>query len=248
MSRATHREEGFALIVITAMFVAFALLATTVIDRSNATKQLEMQKVTRDRLSRISYALIEYSLKHPGNPYPCPASMAEVYAPTPPATSTFGFSVADCDSLAPAGLTLLPHDVVIMGMVPVKTLGLPDTDAFDVWNNRIVYAVDRAMTVTTASTALAASPANRIAVTEYNIGETFASPDFLVMSYGKDGLGATPKSMTSVAISCPAGTDLRSHNCDNNNLDFIQGPLMIAPSATVTTYFDDILSFYGRTE
>jgi hypothetical protein len=241
-----HSNEGFALIVVTAMFVAFAMLAAAVIDRSNATQQLDAIAKTREKLSKLSNAIIAYSLLNSdqvGYEYPCPAAMNVASTDV-----AFGTSVANCDSITPAGTTLLPASAMISGMVPVSELlsyGILREDAFDAWNNRIVYVVDRGMTTATPTASAAGLRAN---VRDYVAGEYFVPPDFIVMSYGKDGLGATPKAQVSVVIACPLDSTNRSMNCDDTDRQFYQAPINTGPNVGAGDYFDDILSFYGRTE
>jgi hypothetical protein len=254
MKRHPSQEQGFALIVVTALFVAFALLATAVIDRSNAEKQLNAVAETREKIRRISNAIIEYSVFTTNHPYPCPA-------PIMSAVTDPGFGVASttgCDTIAttPAGITSLSNDGVtnytVRGMVPVTTLapyGIAPDDAFDAWNNRILYVVDSGMTLATPA---ASAAGDRPTVTENLTGETFRPPDFIVLSYGKDKLGATPKAAASLAlppISCPLDGTPRGSNCEDSGVDalaFLQGPINAAPNIDAGSYFDDILSFYGR--
>jgi hypothetical protein len=129
-------------------------------------------------------------------------------------------------------------------MVPVVTLapyGLTLEDAFDGWGNRIMYGVDRGLVVVGTG---ASSP--RATLTEWNLNSTMVSPDFLIISYGKDRMGAIPRNATAIQIPCSAisGT-VRTHNC-NGKLDFITGPLNMGSNATAATYFDDVVSSYSH--
>ncbi len=247
VQRQPQQQEGFALIVITALFVAFSLLAAAIIDRSTATQQLDLQNQTRIKLSRISNALVEYYIFN-GRHYPCPAPANVLETDV-----TFGVSISSCDSGGPySGADLLgASELTIRGMVPIAALsayGISPSDAFDAWNNRIMYAVDRPMTVAggTASSALA-----RPVVVEPITGETFHSPDFVLISYGRDGIGAIPRSRTTATISCPSTyTSGREINCGTDLNTFIQMPphtgSAFDPTATdISAYFDDLLNFYS---
>lgn len=234
-------QQGFALVIIAGLFLAFATIAAALMDRSNATQQLQNEQLTREKVQRISQAILQYSLFN-SNKYPCPAGLD--IAST---AATFGTEVANCHTGTPTGITIMSGSNTIRGAVPFVALvpyGLTLPDAFDAWNNRIIYVVDRAMT--TPGSGTASSGATRPTLTEINTSQTFRPPDYLVISYGRDGMGAIPRSSTTVAIACTdPSTVNRQENCDTD-LPFIVGPIRTAAGVTNATYFDDILSFYGR--
>lgn len=238
MTRHPSHQQGFALIVVGALFIAFALVSAAVIDRTNATKQLDTIARTQAQLSRISEALMRYSLAN-NNRYPCPASMT-----TAVTDATFGQAVTGCQTGTPTGITVLTSSATIRGMVPVLellTYGVDPSDAFDAWGNRIAYVVDRQMTPAGTPGTPAA---NRPAITDAITSATFRDPDFMLISFGRDGLGATPRNSTSVAIAC-SGTDPRALNCDGD-LSFTTRPITTGPGLTAAQYYDDIIVFYGR--
>lgn len=255
MSRhAAHREEGFALIVITALFVAFSLLAAAIIDRSSATQQLTLQYQTRAKLVRISNALVQYYL-FTGRRYPCPAryDLATTDA-------SFGASMTSCDSVDPASggevlteIGLGTDSVTVRGMVPIAALapyGISPADAFDAWNNRIMYAVDRGMTVAGASPS---GTVNQRPLIVDGATLEYTTADFVVISYGKDGLGAIPKSQTSATISCPSTASTgREVNCDGDTAFVTHPPHTDShysiSTLDLTSYFDDlVVSFAMQT-
>ncbi len=238
-----QQQQGFALFIVAALFMAFALIAAAMIDRTTATQQIDMQLRTREQMARIYDALIQYSVDH-GDRYPCPADPAVAY--TDP---SFGAAVTNCESSVSGDmvhLTPVISSVSIRGMVPVRELlpyGIKSSDAFDMWNNRIMYVVDRQMTPNGTGTAGAA--ANRPSVIDGITTETHKSPDFLLFSYGKDGLGATPKTQTSISIACGAMSAPRKENC-NDDLIFTMRPMYTGPAATPALYFDDIILVFSR--
>jgi hypothetical protein len=240
--RTAPSEQGFALIVIGALFVAFAMIAATVIDRTNATKQQSMIQRTQVQMSRLSEALLRYSLDN-NNRYPCPAS------PTLAISNTnFGFAITGCEASLGAGIVALTNGAMIRGMVPVTellTYGADPSDAFDTWGNRIMYVVDRQMTPAGTPGTPAA---NRPTVADTSTGTTitYRSPDYILISYGRDAIGAIPKNGTAVATACNAGNgEMRMANCDTD-LNFTVAPISTGPALTSAQYFDDLLLFYGR--
>ena len=238
---ARRSKQGFALLVITALFLAFSLTAAAIIDRTNATQQLKQREATRIQMKRISAALIQYylftydSVSNP-HPYPCPARYDLLETDV-----NFGAEVANCQATTTGVDDLAPS--VVRGMVPVRALlpyGVDINDAFDAWNNRIMYVVDR--NVARGGSGVAGTT---ITVQDYYTSNYFNSPNYIVLSYGQDGLGAIPRARTSVAVPCPVTPSLRQTNCDGDTT-FSQSPFYTPPSADSALYFDDILIFYGQ--
>ena len=172
------------------------------------------------------------------NRYPCPAPVNVL-----PTLPSFGVAITNCHAgqALPAGITGLPNNVAadpyIRGMVPVITLapyGITLEDAFDQWGNRIMYVVDRNLVPTGTGTASTTGAS----LTEWKLGTTMVSPDFLTISYGRDRLGGFPKGLASTtpAIACTA----------NGALAFSTGPNNTGSTVAVGTYFDDVVSSYSN--
>jgi hypothetical protein len=237
------RQDGIALVVIAALFVAFSVIAAIAVERNTTTQLITRRDSAAAQLQRISNAIIEYSVfNQVGGKlvYPCPAR--------PDLASTdanFGVSVntastQDCNVTNHTGITLLGTDV-IRGMVPIQSLsqyGLGVNDAFDPWNNRIMYVVNRQMTLGGSST-----NTNNPTVTDPITSQAYLAPDFIVVSYGRDGVGATRRESTTISIACTDGTTKRRfENCDADTA-FVLTPSFTAATAGDLTYFDDVLSF-----
>jgi hypothetical protein len=241
------------MVVIAALFVAFAVIAAVAIERNTVVQQITRRDATAEQLSRIANAIIEYSVFNKSgttNLYPCPARLD-----LDTTDATFGRALDDggapaqpnCHSTLPgSGVTLLAGST-IKGMVPVQTLsqyGVGINDAFDAYNNRILYIVNRTLTPN-GSPSQAANPTIAEPWGSYAI----PAPDFILISLGKDGVGATRRGSTAVAIACAAGADgavnNRYKNC-NTDASFYLTPTYTVPSAVATTYFDDILTHYRQ--
>lgn len=246
-----NSNSGFTAVVIAAIFIAFAVVAAAVVERNTTIQQVRQRDRAGDQLTRLSNALIEYAIANNSgstNLYPCPARM-DVAA----GTSTFGDAVTNCwDTIQPLDPTIdVPgspaNTSVIRGMVPVLKLspyGINIEDAFDPWNNRIMYVVNRRMTIN--SIVFAGAATDNPTVTDSRTGQIIAAPDFVLISYGRDGRGSSKRGDTSVSITCPAtSTLLREENCDTDII-FAVAPTYISAAATSTTYFDDILTWYRQ--
>lgn len=140
---------------------------------------------------------------------------------------------------------------ILRGMVPVEALAryyIDPKDAFDPWGNRIMYVVNRQLTkggsMNRATLALPTVEVKSTVGTGFATGPTNLAPvDYVLISYGRDKLGAIPKSATTIVAAC-TGTNPRAANCDGDAA-FIQAPAFTGTN-NPALYFDDILSYYRR--
>jgi hypothetical protein len=245
-----RNEAGFTLVVIAALFIAFAVIAAVAVERNTTVQLITRRDAANVQLTKLSNAIIEYAVfNQTGGKliYPCPAKANEATS-----VATFGKSVdngttQDCSTVDYTGVTTLTGPLantdVIRGMVPIQTLsqyGLGVNDAFDPWNNRIMYVVNRQLTQGGSG-----SNSNNPTISD-NTTQSFSAPDFILISYGRDGVGATRRESVAVSIACAAAaTKARLENCDNDTA-FTYIPTYTAATAGDTSYFDDILSFYRQ--
>ncbi|MFZ4540574.1 MAG: hypothetical protein ACOYNL_02040 [Rickettsiales bacterium] len=244
-----HRsaQGGFTMVVIAALFAAFSVIAAIAVERASVMQFIAQRNAAVDQLTRISNAMIEYGVVNKTGTtllYPCPAP--DNVADT---AGAFGASTVNCYNAALdpiSGVALLGGDT-IRGMVPVQTLaayGIGFNDAFDPWNNRIVYVVNRRLTL--GSPTSAGAQATNPAVTSPIVTFTIQLQDFVLISYGKDGLGGIKRGSTTVGIACTNGTaTYRYENCDNDTSLYTL-PTNTSTTATSGTYFDDIVTHYRQ--
>ena len=243
LQRFFRHEQGYTLVVIAAVFAAFAIGMAAYLDRSVQGKAVATKTEARNQLTVLQTALIRYANEHSGR-YPCPAR------PDVPMTdSSFGTAVSNCHTGTPTGIVILSGSTeVIRGMVPVQTLagyGLTAADAFDQWGNRIMYVVNRELTPGGSGTAT-----DRPSITEGNLNTEIPDPDFILLSYGQDRQGGyqrvqtAPTLATGPSVPCAsASTEKRQENCDDD-LNFILSSTYTLANATSSNYFDDQLSYY----
>lgn len=178
--RATTRPfHGFSLIELSVVLTIVAVVLAAGIDIIAGGK-VEKIESTKDRIEVIKGALTNYRNRN-NNKMPCPAPIE-----APVGDSRFGNALSELQCKLTAVGTGTFRDLtsgIRIGAVPVNTLGLANKYAFDSWGNRITYvvsedAVDGTDTIT-----------GSIPITDQN-DTVIASPIFLVMSHGADGLGA----------------------------------------------------------
>jgi hypothetical protein len=246
------REAGFTLVVIAALFIAFAVIASVAVERNTTVQLITRRDSANEQLTKLNNAIIEYAVFNQSGGtlrYPCPAR-----TDLPTTDPNFGVSVnnagtQDCNTTDYTGVTALNSNV-IRGMVPVQTLsqyGLGVNDAFDPWNNRIMYVVNRQLTKGSSVAAATAQPNNPTLRTTVVAAQSLVPPDYLLLSYGRDGVGGIRRESTTVGIGCTnATTKPRFINCDNNT-EFVSGPTYTSANATDTTYFDDNITNFTQT-
>lgn len=236
-------RDGYGMVVIAALFLAFAAIAAMVLDRNNVVLQLDQQQAVAQQLSRINTALARYAVDN-SNRFPCPAR-TDLAA----TDANFGVPVSvTCSTGAvPTGTVFLSGtstaNVLIRGMVPVRALipyGITYNDAFDPWGARIMMVVKRDWTTGGAGGAMVAGDADRPEVRDYITGTLVSPrPDVVLVSYGPDRAGGTLRGGGSV--TCPASTDRRGNNCTADNT-FLTGPPLITSGIASSLYFDDFIS------
>lgn len=260
------------MVVIAALFTAFAVVAAVAIDRNSVTKQFNQQAAARAQIQRLENAVLKYYVLN-NSKYPCPAryDLATTNAAygTENSASSTGTTNNCATSLAASGIDVLKRaddstdSADIRGMVPITTLsfyGADLSDAIDPWGNRIMYVVHRQLTSVGTGTAACSGTAtcgagtaatDRPSIADGITTRVINSADFVIISYGPDKLGGIAKNSTAASISCPApgtaSTDIRMENCDGDMM-FVYRPPYTAPNATATgTYkrYDDIIGFYA---
>ncbi len=101
-------------------------------------------------------------------------------------------TLATAATATASGVSLTFVDEV-EGMVPTKTLRLPDDYAFDGYGRRIMYAVDARFTATNAFTSIPASNiGTRMTVLDQSDNPKTTTAAYVLVSFGPDGFGAYP--------------------------------------------------------
>lgn len=153
----------------------------------------------------------------------------------------------------------LTFETIAVGMVPMRTLGLPDDYGFDSWGRRLMYAVAKDMTQSGAFGLFSASdPRARITVTGL-IGNATTQALYVAWSYGPNGHGGYPRSggTNLVSVGSVNADELQNCHCDSTvpnvnstNLDttFVQKEPYSDPTDpdNFTKTFDDILVYGTR--
>lgn len=225
-------RNGFSLLELSVVIVVVALIVSFGLSLGgNAIKAAE-RVTTQERMAAIKDAL-EAHFKYYGY-LPCPYDRRL----TPKDT---GFGVESrpaqgdpCDTSPGLVLAAPATGNVLIGGLPVRALGLPDSYAADAWGNKFTYGVSEGLTLsavnyTTTKPALQINSGDRTG-TNYMVTTALPIPDptvthpatpgggaaYIVISHGPDGRGAYPLTLDSIPVACGAGAQNDVGNCNDS--------------------------------
>jgi len=165
--------------------------------------------------------------------------------------ATFIYSITDNDASCESG-----DRCVHGGMVPTKTLGLPDDMAFDGWGRRFAYVVDSDFTKSDALSTVSLTDTSTTRITMRSVNDVVKSSiaAYTLISYGINGHGAYPRYTDSVGgyprkLSGSVNTmEQMNCYCDSGGAAatfgriFYQAPYATTTNVTTNT-FDDMVVF-----
>lgn len=235
--RATSRL-GFTLLELSVVLTILGILVSGgLVVGANMVKEQSIIG-TRNDLDVINDAISKYV--YVNKRLPCVAPITAALN-----SATFGVEITpggvscDANTTTPAGTFRVAYGAgqVRIGMLPTRTLGLPDRVASDKYGNRYLYAVTESNTSTTGFATAANDGVIRVQDLNGNPITTTAS--FVVVSPGENGLGAYKFATGAIPTAC-GGTGEDAENCNNDGV-FADG--RYNDGSTAANYFDDTVSF-----
>lgn len=208
-----HNEyAGFSLIFISILLTVAALIFVAFLPGKDAgdTNQKMIRNV--NKLERVEEAMRSFMAANGRRPCPADGQYVEN-------SPNFGVEAANpgsCNGGAPAAP--LGPDAgtghVVGGVIPTKTLSLPDELQYDEWGRRFTYVVDVRATSNSTCVALQNYPTNNglggIKLEDTNGGTVLANVMYAYISHGPSGYGAFPAQGSTVA----GRINTRSSNTD----------------------------------
>lgn len=253
-NRRLAARDGFTLVELSIVLIIMAFIASSAISFATSRIQAANLEQTTAKLDAIENALLSYRIVN--GRIPCPAR------PTIATTAaTFGMEAGvggDCNNGA-ADIRVSGN--VNEGVVPVRTLQLPDDFMFDAWGRRMLYAVDERYTLSdgtafTAATQGMTDGTGGITVNDRtgaarDGGVTTSKAIVLILSFGEDGHGAFLRSGSATRYSAGASLANQLENCDCDNTAtataydaiYVQTP---PEGNSATTTFDDMVRYRTR--
>jgi len=237
-------QSGFNLITVSVLVVAASLVMVSMLPGEQAGSNNQKSVSSIQKLDKVELAMQGFVLANGRRP--CPAEGQYDIN-----TGSFGKESANpgtCTGGTPAA-PLGPNNNVIGGVIPTKTLGLPDEYAFDEWGRRFTYVVDQRATQTASCLALQKYPANSgkggvSIIQKDSNGNTLGTDNtmYAYISHGPDGHGAWPEQGGTTRInsgSIDADTLVNASVDSNFNTVFTNTRIR----KDRTPIFDDILYY-----
>ncbi len=194
-------------LVITSVLITgfFGMTIDKSIEKAIATNKVSMAK--------IDDAIVKFY-----NTYgylPCPAARDSALN-----SSAFGVSVS-CSGAAAGTVDVgAGANIVKIGAVPVRTIGLSDSDMFDFWGNRISYALVRGLGVDVAGYTATLPTTSVISVLDMSGNSSLSNvvaPNhvaYVLTSHGPNNTGAYNYSGLQAVTCSGGGADVENCNDD----------------------------------
>jgi hypothetical protein len=248
--RRQRRNGGFSLIMVSILLTAAALMMVAMLPGQEAGDSLQKSATTVERMMKIEQATTGFIAANGRRP--CPAD-----GQYDTGSHNFGLEAANPGSCtggtpaAPLGPDAGTGNAVA-GVVPTKTLGLPDEYAFDEWGRQISYVVDKRATAKASCLSLQNFPINNGKGGITIKGGGGAASDAVMAAYishGPDGHGAFPPQGSTVAGRINAGS-IDADTLVNAGVDssFAYSPgnfSNVRVQKERTASFDDVVYYAG---
>lgn len=264
------KNSGFSLIELSIVLLILGLMiggiTAVMTQEARTAKQAELKA----KMDAIEQALIAYVKKN--NRLPCPADGTYLITDTyfgieggTPGDGTCSTG-ATYDSIkrttnpSPPTANFITYtysasSATARGVIPVRTLGLPDGYSFDPWGGKFSYIVDYRMTKTDAFTTYSPNSVLSFGIiirSSSGSGTITAGPLVVIISHGPNGHGAFQLSgVRKNAGSTNVWEQLNCH-CDatgaaiSNLGQFAVGENSTSSNNDLRASFDDILRYYTR--
>lgn len=257
-------NDGFTILELTVVLAVITAMLGAAIALASASLEGRSYNGTLAKMQKLQQALADYRIAF--NRLPCPAANFV----DPAASPLVPYTVTDANFGREATVTTncgggaikadLSDATSAVGMVPVRTLGLPDDMAFDGWGRRIRYAVSPVYTASDAfdgATVTAGDATTRLTVKNNESGSAIATTAvFALVSYGKDGHGGRGAA-TGTLVNAGITNSNQLLNCKctssgaadgtSNFSTFVQGDPK-PDSTNSLNNFDDIVLFSTRAD
>lgn len=220
------KKGGFTLLEMSIVITIISILVGGGVAVFIVSLQRYQLQATYDKMHALQEALFQYRIAF--DRLPCPADIT-----LSADDKDFGVEAEnqqDCDGSPsanfnmPSGSDEDPHE----GMVPTKTLRLPDDYAFDGWGRRILYSVSGEMTLDNAFTTINANDTTeRMKVNDASGNPKTEVAAYVLLSLGANGHGGFSRAGGTSRVNAASINMDELENCDCN-------------SNGIATGFDDI--------
>ncbi len=239
-------QSGFTMLELSIVLVIVALITGMSTMATLSMMESAKQAATEKKLDEIERALYAFRVKN--NRLPCPAQLSL-------ATSNANYGLESqplgvCTTGTPAATTL---DIFgAEGMVPARTLGIPDSYMYDGWGRRIKYMVDANVTFVDAFSAIKPQEFCEIAILDAagnsitGNGSYANGAMYALVSHGANGHGAYTETGALINAGSADAAEQVNCRCDvaGMNVDALEHAMYVQKEATAT--FDDLVRYKER--
>lgn len=210
MAKNTINSRGFTLVETAIVLVIGGFILTMLFNSLNIYLKNTKISTTRERIKIIDEQIQVY-LNDQGH-LPCPARLGQIGMLAP----TYGVET-NCNNPAIANQTFpLDGNNIRLGMVPTRTLNLPDDFGYDAWGNRIVYAVTRNLARSDALYSPNGGAIDIIDTQGNSVTGLASTTHYVVFSPGANQLGAYSSNGNQIKACGANNATQDQENCDND--------------------------------
>ncbi len=232
-----HKQGGFSLIELSVILSVAGVATATMLSTTQVDSESTSVVATADHFDEIEIAIRAYYEQF--GALPCPARPKSL-----PNSAYYG-RVSDCAAAAPGGTGVVDatpsgggaNEVVRVGSLPVRCMGLPDSYMYDRWGSRISYAIVKKLGNPVTFPGYTTGMTNGVVEVTDATGTTLSNSDvtgYVLFSHGKDRKGAYSK--TGIIINACDTTQREGENCDSDPI-FVDALVNETPG---TDYFYDM--------
>lgn len=253
--RQKKTKKAFSLLELSIVIMIISILITGALSVSVTSVNNAKIKVTKDRIAEVYKALGNFLLVN--GRLPCPASLLLTKS-----SSSYGSEAGTAGTCAASGTGTYSSSTstsLIIGMVPIRSLGLPNEMGEDGFENKLVYVVDKGFTssttfgtsgVTISGTTITYNSVITVQEKPLSNAQTATTNAiFLLMSYGANEYGSFGANSSSQnSIPSPADSDEQSNwiaSISGTTANF-DGTFMASSGSSEV--FDDIVFYKTRNQ
>ena len=235
-----RKESGFSLVELSMVLAISGMLFSSGLIAYQSLLSSSQAKASQENIDAVYKAIGNYLITN--RKLPCPASLT-----VPESDPTYGSSIGSDGDCSGSGVTIgtAPNNsnYLAYGMVPTKTLNLPNFMAKDGFNTKLSYIVDRRFTALVDSAGTTGFEgmdpnANMIQIQELSSSVILPNAIMVIVSHGINKFGGFNANGTSINSTTGASTDENNNIVTNFNNIFVTNSL--------DTGFDDILLFKDK--
>lgn len=224
---AVIRRMGFTLIEMAIVVAILGVVLAAGLQIYGQRLAVERELETRRKMDVIEDALKTFYLVNGRLPYPANGAVVS------------GNSLGVESSVVTTGLAL--SNRAYIGVIPSRTLNLPDDVLLDAYGNKFTYVVDGDCCVSWAASCGDTSTTNNISVLDAANTAITSSAVYLLLSHGPNMYGAwLSKSGTRKLAAAPAMV-YGTLEALNNNVNYVFRDMLRQSTGTASTHFDDLV-------